>query len=395
MRQDRSHWYGAHRGAAVRGDPARIGGMRGSAGPFRPSPIPVHSPARGSRPARLRWSWLPALAFLVFLGGSGAAAHAAPEPMIEAIQRALVERGFEPGKIDGAMGSRTRDALRAFQRSIGLPDTGRADDATLAALGLKVAGRTPPEADNGESPAGMPPEPETPSADPAGEPGTDVPQTEAPGPEPPPSTETPKRGAQSAEPAGDEAGTGAAESKPPRDEPAPEPNADPPEPDTSRADPEAVPNTGTSAAEPRRAEPVRKPDAEPTLRFAALGWHRPQTGEEALTRFTALGAPPDFKRDTGSLFVPRTDHVFVLKPRERVPGFDCDPGAGRLAVEFVFGPDGPVIFDPVPGGEYCRMGIGIALEVGGILEMRRIDWGDVRFPSGTVRITHEGLEYIR
>ena len=276
MRQDRAHWYG---GAAVRGDPARTGGMRGGAGPFRPSPIPVHSPARGSRPARLRWSWLPALAFLVFLGGSGAAAHAAPEPMIEAIQRALVERGFEPGKIDGAMGSRTRDALRAFQRSIGLPDTGRIDDATLAALGLKVAGRTPPEADNGESPAGMPPEPETPSAD-----------------------------------------------------------------------PEAVPSTGTSAAEPHRVEPVRKPDAEPTLSFAALGWHPPQTGEEALTRFTALGAPPEFKPGTGSLFVPKTELVFVLKAGERVPGFDCDPGAAELSIEFVFGPDGPVIFDPVSGG---------------------------------------------
>ena len=298
--------------------------VSGSGGPGGTAWRAEHSPARGSRPARLRWSWLPALAFLVFLGGSGAAVHAAPDPMVEAVQRTLVERGFDPGEIDGAMGSRTRDALRTFQRSIGLPDTGRADDATLAALGLEVAGRTPPEVDNGESPAGTPPEPETP-----------------------------------------------------------------------RADPAAAPSTGTSAAEPRRAEPVRKLGAEPTLRFAALGWHRPQTGVEALARFTALGAPPDFKRDTGSLFVPRTDHVFVLKPRERVPGFDCDPGAGRLAIEFVFGPDGPVIFDPVPGGEYCRMGIGIALEVGGILEMRRIDWGDVRFPSGTVRITHEGLEYIR
>ena len=327
MRQDRSHWCGGYRGTAVRGDPARIGGMRGGAGPFRPSPIPVHSPARGSRPARLRWSWLPALAFLVFLGGSGAAAHAAPEPTIEAIQRALVERGFEPGKIDGAMGSRTRDALRAFQRSIGLPDTGRTDDATLAALGLKVAGRTPPEADNGESPAGIPPEPET-----------------------------------------------------------------------SRTDPEAVPSTGTSAAEPRRAEPVRKPDAEPALRFTALGWHYPQTGEEALARFTALGAPPDFKRGKGLLFIPRAEFVFVLKAGETIPGFDCDPGAAKLSIEFVFGPDGPVVFSPAAGGEsggeYCQMGIGIALEVGRTLEMQRIDWGDVQLPRGTVRITNEGLENV-
>ena len=130
------------------------------------------------------------------------------------------------------------------------------------------------------------------------------------------------------------------------------------------------------------------------LPFATLGWHRPETGAEALERFIAIGTPRDFGPGSGSLFVPTPELVFVLHAGERVPGLDCDPGAGRLAVEFVFGPDGPVIFTPAAGAELCRMAIGIALEVGRTLEMQPIDWGDARYPQGTVRVTGKGLQYI-
>ena len=92
--------------------------------------------------------------------------------------------------------------------------------------------------------------------------------------------------------------------------------------------------------------------------------------------------------------MPKADLVFVLRAGERVPGLDCDPGAGRLAVEFVFGPDGPIIFTPAAGAELCRMGIGIALAVGRTLEMRPFDRGDVRYPQGMARVTGEGLQYI-
>ena len=85
----------------------------------------------------------------------------------------------------------------------------------------------------------------------------------------------------------------------------------------------------------------------------------------------------------------------MLKAGERIPGLDCDPGAGQLSIEFVFGPDGPVIFTPDSGGKFCQMGIGIAIAVGLTLEMRRVDWGDNQYPHGTVRVTNEGLEYVR
>ena len=130
------------------------------------------------------------------------------------------------------------------------------------------------------------------------------------------------------------------------------------------------------------------------LRFSTLGWHPPQTGAQALERFTAIGAPRDFKRESGSLFVPKAELVFVLLAGERLPGLDCDPGADRLAVEFVFGSDGPIIFTPAAGAELCRMGIGIALGVGRTLEMRPVDWGGMRYPQGTVRVTGEGLQYV-
>ena len=276
-------------------------------------------------PTRPRWSAFRTLAFLLFLSCWGSTADAAYDPTVEAVQEALTERGFEPGKIDGAMGSRTRNALREFQRSIGLPSTGEIDAATIVALGLDRpdSGKTPPAATSPPTPA---------------------------------------------------AGSGTA--------------------------PEAAPSGTEPAQDAPRAEPVRTepprpaPAPKPVLRFPTLGWHAPQTGAEALERFIATGAPRDFTRGADSLFVPKADLVFVLLAGERVPGLDCDPGAGRLAAEFVFGPDGPIIFTPVAGAELCRMGVGIALEVGRPLEMRAVDWGDVQYPQGTVRVTGEGLQYI-
>ena len=370
-------------------------------------------------------STLVLLALLLCLGTD---VHAAPDPIIEAIQRTLVERGYDPGAIDGAMGWRTRGALRQFQRSVGLPATGRTDDATLAALGMKPrTGAEPePEADTdtpkAEAPRAEPetmpgtdtPQAEAPRAEPETMPSTDTPQAEAPRAEPDtmPGTDTPQAEAPRAEP-DTMPGTDAPQAEAPRAEPDTMPSTDTPqteapraEPDTMpsadtsqsetpRAEPDTMPSTDTPQAEAPRAEPAPVRTAGPRLSFATLGWHPPQTGAEALARFDAIGAPPEFKRGTGALFVPKGEFVFVLQAGERIPGLDCDPGAGRLSIEFVFGPDGPVIFTPVAGGEYCQTGIGIAIEVGRTLEIRRVDWGDMQYPQGTVRVTDRGLEYAR
>ena len=386
---------------------------------------------------------LSALVFLVLalVTGPGTPVHAAPDPMVEAIQRALIERGFDPGKVDGAMGWRTRGALRVFQRSVGLPDTGRTDDATLEALGLRPPDDAPAQADS-DPPAQADPD-TPPQAEPSPVPSTETRKdeppdagtfdTEATGAEPAPATriDAPMAETPGTEPATDPVGDLPETETPRAAEQAPAPSTDASEVDTPSPTPDAAPDSDTPAAEtPRkrtelaptakdpkpesaRATPDAEPDADssgtespqpkqapkrttgPKLSFATLGWHRPQTGEDALKRFNAIGAPRDFKRGTGSLFVPNTELVFVLKSGETFPGFDCDPGAAELSVEFVFGPDGPVIFDPVSGEGFCQLGIGIALEVGRTMEMRRVDWADIQFPRGTVRITNQGLEYVR
>src|SRR5215475_1870995 len=56
-------------------------------------------------------------------------------------QELLKAAGFDPGVIDGVLGPRTRNALRRYQASQGLPTTGLLDEATRQIL---LAGdRTP------------------------------------------------------------------------------------------------------------------------------------------------------------------------------------------------------------------------------------------------------------
>lgn len=51
------------------------------------------------------------------------------------LQRRLTELGFEVGRVDGVFGPRTGEALREFQRNVGLPADGTCGPSTFKALG--------------------------------------------------------------------------------------------------------------------------------------------------------------------------------------------------------------------------------------------------------------------
>ncbi len=54
---------------------------------------------------------------------------------IKRVEEALQERLHDPGRIDGIIDHRTRDALREFQKLNNLPVTGVLDEQTAAKLG--------------------------------------------------------------------------------------------------------------------------------------------------------------------------------------------------------------------------------------------------------------------
>ena len=56
--------------------------------------------------------------------------------MVRAVQRALRDRGYDPGPIDNVMGVRTKAALAKYQKDNGLP-VGQMDTETMKALGIK------------------------------------------------------------------------------------------------------------------------------------------------------------------------------------------------------------------------------------------------------------------
>ena len=56
------------------------------------------------------------------------------------LQEALRLAGFDPGPVDGIFGPRTQDAMRRFQRTRGLPETGNPDKQSIEILELKRPG---------------------------------------------------------------------------------------------------------------------------------------------------------------------------------------------------------------------------------------------------------------
>lgn len=68
----------------------------------------------------------------------------APDPQVRQVQKLLLEQGYDPGRSDGRIGKKTREALRQFQRARNLPETGKIDKATKDALQQSSTSATEP-----------------------------------------------------------------------------------------------------------------------------------------------------------------------------------------------------------------------------------------------------------
>jgi len=83
---------------------------------------------------------------------------AAYRDQVKAMQSALNQRGFDAGPADGALGPKTRTAIRGYQQSKGLAVTGEMSRGLLESLGLLAAapgGTAPIPGDTGQSTASL------------------------------------------------------------------------------------------------------------------------------------------------------------------------------------------------------------------------------------------------
>jgi localization factor PodJL len=67
--------------------------------------------------------------------GGQAIAEVDRQALVRKIQVLLAEQGFDPGPPDGVAGPKTVDAVRAYQRRNGQPETGALDEVLVASLG--------------------------------------------------------------------------------------------------------------------------------------------------------------------------------------------------------------------------------------------------------------------
>ena len=59
---------------------------------------------------------------------------------VKKVQSALAQQGYDPGPVDGQLGSRTKSALKQAQKDKGIEATGQIDEQTIAALGANESG---------------------------------------------------------------------------------------------------------------------------------------------------------------------------------------------------------------------------------------------------------------
>lgn len=79
---------------------------------------------------------LTAAAVVLLLLGLPFGAKAAGDPLLYAVQEALLDEGYDPGWPDGVLGPQTRRAIRAFEADYSLPGTGTMTPGLVHALGL-------------------------------------------------------------------------------------------------------------------------------------------------------------------------------------------------------------------------------------------------------------------
>jgi len=63
---------------------------------------------------------------------------------VTSVQQALNSRGYDAGPADGALGPRTRGAIRSYQLANGLTASGTIDQALVTSLGIAGSGTAPP-----------------------------------------------------------------------------------------------------------------------------------------------------------------------------------------------------------------------------------------------------------
>jgi murein L,D-transpeptidase YcbB/YkuD len=99
---------------------------------------------------------------------------------VMAMQRALKDKGFDPGPMDGRMGPRTKSALMDFQRKEGMTPTGRWDEQTMDKLGVRTSAAKPDTMTPSASPATSMPTQATPPGVSTPPPATPEDKTAAP-----------------------------------------------------------------------------------------------------------------------------------------------------------------------------------------------------------------------
>jgi peptidoglycan hydrolase-like protein with peptidoglycan-binding domain len=91
--------------------------------------------------------------------GASTRTNEAHRDELKQVQKALTEKGHDPGPVDGRMGPQTIGALKAFQKAHGLTATGQLDASTLAKLdirgtaGDRARGRPEPDVTRRPSPS--------------------------------------------------------------------------------------------------------------------------------------------------------------------------------------------------------------------------------------------------